>query len=199
MDHYLVSVFQNQGLNAVRTLCDQGKQKLSLRNQTLLWAIQNQENELAEILIPRSNVHFDDAMPVRIAAMLGNTEVLEKLLAVPDQGGSAVSRFYVYADLVNNPSVSSKVLNLINTSFSDDVFKQLYEKGHVRVEDYARMAQWQFECQQERYQNTIRNAGDDNHSKPNLKDVKFYQLSVQLQSNLEKMLQLRAPVKKATM
>ena len=44
MDYYLVSVFENQGLTVVQKMCEQGKQKLALRNDTLRGAIQQHEN-----------------------------------------------------------------------------------------------------------------------------------------------------------
>lgn len=199
MDHYLVSVFQNQGLNAVRTMCEQGKYKLSLRNDTLRWAIQQQENDLANLLINYTDVHHDGAMPMRLAAVMGNTGVLEKILAVADQGSSAVDRFEVYTELVSKPNISSNVLQMLNSSFSDEVFHQLHAKIAKRVQWYMELAQWGFDRSQKFYQNKIAHLTEEESSKipqPTIADDKHHQQAVQLQSGLDKVIQLRPPTKK---
>lgn len=199
MDYYLVSVFQNQGLNAVRTMCEQGKQKLSLRNDTLRWAIQQQENELAHLLINHSDVHHDGAMPMRLAAVTGNTDVLGNILAIPDQGSSTIDRFDVYTDLVNRSNISSNVLEMINRSFSDEIFHQLHAKSSKRVQWYMEIAQWDLNRSQKLYENKISHLTEQeaaNISPPMIDGNEYYQQAVQLQSNLDKVLHLRPASKK---
>lgn len=199
MDHYLVSVFQNQGLTAVRTMCEQGKQKLSLRNDTLRWAIQQHENELVNLLIPYTDVHHDGAMPVRLAAWAGNINALEKVLAVPDAGSSATDRFEVYVDLINNSDVSSTALEMINNSFSDDVFHQLHTKSGKRVQWYMDIAQWSFERSQKVYENKVAHLTNEEAqaiSRPAIDDNEYQQHAMRLQNNLDKIMQLRPSSKK---
>lgn len=199
MDHYLVSMFQNQGLTAVRTMCEQGKQKLSLRNDTLQWAIQNHQNELASLLVNHTDVHHDGAMPVRLAAWVGNTDALEKILAVPDVGGSAIARFEVYVDLINNPDVASHALEMINNSFSDEVFDQLHDKSNKRVQWYMEIAQAGFDRSEKSYEDKVAHLNEDEASKvsqPRMADNEYYQQAVQLQGRLDKIKQLRTPSKK---
>lgn len=202
MDHYLVSVFQNQGLNAVRTMCEQGKQKLSLRNDTLRWAIQHQENELANLLINYTDVHHDSAMPVRLAAWINNTDVLKNILAVPDQGGSAVARFDVYLDLINNSNISSTVLEMISKSFSDEVFQQLHTKSSKRVQWYMEIARWDLSQSQKLYENKIAHLTEKETSKiqqPIIDDSEHHHQAVQLQNALDAVIQLRPSAKKPKM
>lgn len=199
MDYYLVSVFQNQGLNAVRTICEQGKQKLSMRNDTLIWAIQQQENELAYLLIKHIDVHHDGAMPIRLAAVMGNTDVLENILAVPDQGSSVIDRFEVYTNLVNRSDVSSNVLEIINRSFSDEIFHQLHAKSSKRVQWYMEIAQWGLNQSQKSYENQIFHLTEQEAAKippPTIDGNEYYQQAVQLQRNLHKVLHLRPASKK---
>lgn len=202
MDHYLVSVFQNQGLNAVRTMCEQGKQKLSLRNDTLRWAIQQQENELANLLINYADVHHDSGMPVRLAAWINNTDVLKNILAVPDQGGSAIARFEVYLDLINNSNISSTVLEMINKSFSDEVFQQLHTKSSKRVQWYMEIARWDLSHSQKLYENKIAHLTEKEASKiqqPIIDDSEHHHQAVQLQNALDTVIQLRPSAKKPKM
>lgn len=201
MDYYLVSVFENQGLTAVEKMCEQGKQKLALRNDTLRWAIQQHENELVNLLIKYTDVHHDGAMPTRLAALVNNETALEKILAVSDVGGSAIDRFKVYVDLVHSPTISSYVLKMIGKSFSDDVFDKVHNKMTKRVQWYMEIAQWDFERHQKFHENKASDfeKGVLNISKPNLVDNEYYQQAVQLQKSLDTVRQLRTPSKKQKM
>lgn len=180
MDHYLISVFQNQSLSAVRTMCEQGKQKLSLRNDTLRWAIQQHENELVNLLIHYTDVHHDGAMPVRLAAWADNTHALEKILAVPDAGSSANDRFEVFIDLINNPHVSPTVLEMISNSFSDEVLHQLHAKSGKRIQWYMELA----------YDEAAA------IPQPAIPNNEYHRQAMRLQSSLDKITQLRSSSKK---
>lgn len=202
MDHYLVSVFQNQGLTAVRTMCEQGKQKLSLRNDTLRWAIQHHENDLVNLLVNYTDVHHDGAMPVRLAAWTGNIQALKKILEVPDVGGSATARFEVYVNLINNSNISSTVLDMINTSFSDDVFQQLHSKSSKRVQWYMEIAQWDFKNSQKLYENKVAHLTEKESSKiqkPTIADSEHHQQAVHLQNALDAVIQLKKSAQKPKM
>lgn len=202
MDHYLVSVFQNQGLTAVRTMCEEGKQKLSLRNDTLRWAIQQHENELLGLLINYTDVHHDGCMPVRLAAWMDNINALEKILEIPDVGSSAHDRFEVYVDLINNPNISSRALEMIGKSFSDDIFHPLHTKMGKRVQWYTEMAQWDFNRAQKSYANKVAHLTAQEAAtiaQPIIEDSEHYRRGMQLQSALNKIMQLRTSYPKVKM
>ena len=192
MDLYLVSVFQNKGLGAVQALCDGGHQKIELRNSALIWAIDHHENELATMLLTRSDPYHRGGYPLYVALASGNAQMFDQLLAIADNGFTTRIRFSVLEELVGKEGVSPLLLNKLAKHFSDQDFQKVMDNRTETAQFYAQIAQNLFDAEQKRYLEKV--SAGQKVPKPNLKDGSYYKESVKIQETLQEIQRCRDEV-----